>query len=222
METLEQIIELVRKRKSAEATQLQASLSDPVARKLTEWMILRSDDNGASSERYKAFITENPGWPSVIFLRRRGRSALWDDKRDDSAVLSFFNGEQPISAKGRFMLARALLARGDRPSAERLVREAWRSDSFSSDTEDTAFERFGTLLTPATSKCGWICCCIAATTEKPHCVQPSGSAAVMSRWPKHVPRSTGKPPTRRPCSPLFQAICTTIRSPLQQGAMAPA
>jgi soluble lytic murein transglycosylase len=58
METLEQIIELVRKRKSAEATQLQASLSDPVARKLTEWMILRSDDNGASSERYKAFITE--------------------------------------------------------------------------------------------------------------------------------------------------------------------
>lgn len=152
METLEQIIELVRKRKSAEATQLQASLSDPVARKLTEWMILRSDDNGASSERYKAFITENPGWPSVIFLRRRGESALWDDKREDSAVLSFFNGEQPISAKGRFMLARALLARGDRPSAERLVREAWRSDSFSSDTEDTAFERFGTLLTPGDIK----------------------------------------------------------------------
>ncbi len=34
------------------------------------------------------------------------------------------------------MLARALLARGDRPSAERLVREAWRSDVFSSDVED--------------------------------------------------------------------------------------
>jgi soluble lytic murein transglycosylase len=147
MDTLEQIIELVRKKKPADATQLQASLSDPVARKLTEWMILRSDDNGATSDRYKAFITENPSWPSVTFLRRRGEAALWDDKRDDSAVLAFFNGEEPISAKGRFMLARALLARGDKASAERLVREAWRGDLFSSDTEETALERFGSLLT---------------------------------------------------------------------------
>ena len=30
--------------------------SDPVARKLAEWIILRSDDNGASVERYRAFI----------------------------------------------------------------------------------------------------------------------------------------------------------------------
>ncbi|TKT72853.1 lytic transglycosylase domain-containing protein [Afipia massiliensis] len=147
METLEQIIELVRKRKPADATQLQASISDPVARKLSEWMILRSDDNNASSDRYKAFITENPTWPSVTFLRRRGEAALWDDKRDDAAVLAFLGGEQPISGKGRFMLARALLARGDRPGAERLVRAAWRGDSFSSDTEETAFDRFGTLLT---------------------------------------------------------------------------
>ena len=72
---------------------------------------------------------------------------MWDDKRDDSAVLSFFNGEQPISAKGRFVLARALLARGDRATAQRLVREAWHGDYFTRDTEETAFEQFGTLLT---------------------------------------------------------------------------
>lgn len=152
METLEQIIELVRKRKPADATQLQASISDPVARKLSEWMILRSDDNNASSDRYKAFITENPTWPSVTFLRRRGESALWDDKRDDAAVLAFLGGEQPISAKGRFMLARVLLARGDRPGAERLVRTAWRGDAFPSPTEETALERFGSLLTPGDHK----------------------------------------------------------------------
>ncbi|HEX7883765.1 MAG TPA: lytic transglycosylase domain-containing protein, partial [Afipia sp.] len=152
METLEQIIELVRKRKPGDATQLQASLTDPVARKLAEWLVLRSDDNSASSDRYKAFLTENPTWPSQTLLRRRGEAALWDDKRDDSVVLAFLNGEQPISAKGRFMLARALLARGDRPSAERLVREAWRGDPFSSDTEETAFDRFGTLLTPGDIK----------------------------------------------------------------------
>lgn len=151
-ETLEQVIEFVRNRKPLDATQLTASISDPVARKLAEWVILRSDNNGAPSDRYKAFITENPSWPSLSFLRRRGESALWDDKRDDATVLAFFNGEQPISAKGRFMLARALLTRGDRPSAERLVREAWRGDGFSSDTEDTAFAQFGSLLTPGDIK----------------------------------------------------------------------
>ncbi|OJU16859.1 MAG: lytic transglycosylase [Afipia sp. 62-7] len=146
-EVVEQVIELLRGKKSSDATQLAASIGDPVARKLAEWVILRSDDNGASSERYKAFLTENPTWPSQILLRRRGEGALWDDKRDDSAVLSFFNGEQPISAKGRFVLARALLARGDRATAQRLVREAWHGDYFTRDTEETAFEQFGTLLT---------------------------------------------------------------------------
>lgn len=152
METLEQIIELVRKRKPAEATQLQASVSDPVARKLAEWMILRSDDNGAPTERYRDFLAENPTWPSQIYLRKRGESALWDDKRDNATVLAFFSSSQPISPKGRFMLAGALLARGDRQNAARLVREAWRNDSFTSHTEETALERFGSLLTPGDHK----------------------------------------------------------------------
>ena len=36
--------------------------------------ILRSDDNGASVERYRAFMSANPSWPSQTFLRRRARS----------------------------------------------------------------------------------------------------------------------------------------------------
>lgn len=146
-DALEQVIELVRGKKPQDATQLQASIGDPVARKLSEWIILRSDDNGASSERYRAFISENPSWPSQTFLRRRGEAALSDDKRDDATVLAFFGNEQPVSAKGRFVLARALLARGDRHNAERLVREAWRGDSFSGDVEEAALAQFSPLLT---------------------------------------------------------------------------
>lgn len=152
MGTLEQIIELVRKQKALDATQLQTSIADPVARKLAEWIILRSDNNGAPAERYRDFLAGNPTWPSQVYLRKRGESALWDDKRDDATVLAFFAREQPISPKGRFMLAGALLARGDRQSAARLVREAWRNDSFSSYTEETALEKFGSLLTPGDHK----------------------------------------------------------------------
>ncbi len=92
-------------------------------------------------------LAENPTWPSQVFLRRRAEAALWDDKRDDATVLAFFGGEQPTTAKGRFMLARALLNRGDRHSAERYVREAWRTDQFGSDSEEAALTMFGPLLT---------------------------------------------------------------------------
>jgi soluble lytic murein transglycosylase len=151
-DALENVIELVRKHKPADATQTAAAISDPVARKLAEWIILRSDDNGASVERYRAFIATNPSWPSQTFLRRRIEAALWDDRRDDATVWAWFENESPLSAKGKFSLARAMIARGDRANAERLVRDAWRNDSMSEDTESAALDLFGALLTPGDHK----------------------------------------------------------------------
>ncbi|ANW05660.1 lytic transglycosylase domain-containing protein [Bradyrhizobium icense] len=151
-DALENVIALVRKHKPGDATQVQAAISDPVARKLAEWLILRSDNNNASVERYRAFISANPSWPSQTFLRRRIEAALWDDRRDDSTVWSWFENESPISAKGKFALAKAMLARGDRTNAERLVREAWRHDGMSEDTEGNVLDMFGALLTAGDHK----------------------------------------------------------------------
>jgi len=146
VEALENVIELIRGHKPADATQASSTITDPVARKLAEWLILRSDDNGATVERYRAFLAANPSWPSQTFLRRRAEAALWDDKRDDASVLGYFQNETPISAKGKLVLARALLARGDRREAERLVRDAWRGDSMTETLESAALEQFGSLL----------------------------------------------------------------------------
>ena len=152
MEALENVIELVRKHNPGDATQAEAQITDPVARKLAEWVILRSDDNGATVERYRAFLSANPSWPSQNFFRRRLEAALWDDHREDQAVWSWFETESPLTAKGRFSLARVMLARGDRTNAERLVREAWHNDPMSEDTETTALDMFGALLTPGDHK----------------------------------------------------------------------
>jgi soluble lytic murein transglycosylase len=151
-DTLENVMELVRKHKPLDAAQVQSAISDPVAKKLAEWIILRSDDNGAPVERYRAFISSNPSWPSQTFLRRRLEAALWDDRRDDATVWAWFENESPLSAKGKFSLARVMIARGDRANAERLVRDAWRNDSMSEDTENTALDLFGALLTPGDHK----------------------------------------------------------------------
>jgi soluble lytic murein transglycosylase len=151
-DALENVIELVRNHKPSDATAAEAAISDPVARKLAEWIILRSNDNGASVERYRAFVNANPSWPSQTFLRRRGEAALWDDHRDDATAWAWFENESPLSAKGKFALARAMISRGDRANAERLVRDAWRNDAMSEDTESTALDLFGALLTPGDHK----------------------------------------------------------------------
>ena len=145
-QALENVIELLRKRRPDDASQTLATISDPVARKLGEWLVLRSDNNNVTVERYRAFIAANPSWPSQTFLRRRLEAALWDDRREDAAVWSWFENQSPVSAKGRLALAKAMIARGDRANAERLVRQAWRNDAMSEDTEGNVLEMFGPFL----------------------------------------------------------------------------
>ncbi len=77
---------------------------------------------------------------------------LWVENVEPATVRAFFTKEPPLTARGRFALARALIAQGDRAGAQGYVREAWRNDSFGSDLEDDAMEAFGNLITTADHK----------------------------------------------------------------------
>jgi soluble lytic murein transglycosylase len=139
-------IDLARKAKTSEATAIEKTISDPAARKLVEWFILRHPEADANFRRYAAFIADNPGWPSMGFMRKRAEASLWQE-RSDAATVRGFVRDQPISAKGRFALARVLLAEGDRDGAANLVRRSWRSDELSERCEADAMETFRDLLT---------------------------------------------------------------------------
>ncbi len=108
---VKQAIELVRKRKISQATEIERSLRDPMAQKLAEWVILRSEDSGANFDRYVAFIRDNPAWPTLALLRRRAEGTLWQERRDAVTVRRFLDGK-PTSARGRLALARVLLSEG--------------------------------------------------------------------------------------------------------------
>jgi soluble lytic murein transglycosylase len=139
-------IDLARKAKTSEATAVQKTIGDPAGRKLVEWFVLRHPQTNANFSRYAAFIADNPGWPSIGLMRKRAEASLWQE-RSDAATIRNFVGNQPTSAKGRFALARVLLAEGDRDSAGSLVRQSWRSDELSERSEADAFELFRDLLT---------------------------------------------------------------------------
>ncbi len=144
---LKDAVDLARKGKTDDATAARNRIADPVGQTLTEWFILRNSETTANFNRYAAFIAANPDWPSMTLLRKRAEARLWQEKSDPATVHGF-TFDRPLSAKGKFALARVLLAEGDRGRAARLVREAWRSEELSERTEEDAGAAFGDLLTP--------------------------------------------------------------------------
>ena len=143
---VKEAIDLARKAKTEEATDIRNRITDPAAQKLVEWYVLRHPETTATFSRYAAFIAANPEWPSVALLRRRAEARLWQARSDAATVRSVI-GDRPASAKGKLALARVLLAEGDRDGAARLARDAWRSDELSARLETEALDTFRDLLT---------------------------------------------------------------------------
>jgi soluble lytic murein transglycosylase len=142
-----QAIELIRKSKLKDAAALAASISDPVAHKLIEWVLLRSSDSPAGFERYAAFLGADPDWPGAL-LRRRAEARLWQERRDGTTVRRFV-GKEPASSVGRLALARVLMNEGDRDGAAREVRAVWQSAELSAEMESAVLDTFTDMLSRA-------------------------------------------------------------------------
>jgi soluble lytic murein transglycosylase len=142
---LKDAMDLARRAKTNDATDAEKKIADPAAQKLAEWFILRHPDSQALFSRYLTFITDNPEWPGTTLLRRRAESRLWQEK-SDAATVHAFTGDQPLTARGRFALARVLLGEGDREGAQRLVREGYRSGELTERTESDVLDTFRELL----------------------------------------------------------------------------
>src|SRR5476651_412594 len=114
---VKQVIEATRKGNEVVSDVALKSIADPVARKLAEWVILKSDNTKPTFQRYANFINANPSWPHSPLFRRRAENALWNDRLDDGTVRAFFANRPPTTSKGRYVLARALVALGDSNAA---------------------------------------------------------------------------------------------------------
>jgi len=143
---LKDAIDLARKGKTDDATAARDRIADPAGQKLADWFMLRHSESTAPFKRYAAFLAASPDWPSSALLRRRAEARLWQEK-SDAATVHKFTMDRPVSAKGKFALARVLLAEGDTDRATRLVREAWRTEELSERSEEDSYEAFRDLLT---------------------------------------------------------------------------
>ena len=150
---VKRVIEAARKGKEADANAAEASITDPVARKLAEWVILRSDNTNPTFQRYAAFVEANPSWPHAPLFRRRAENALWNDGVDDrtrSRLLcqaAAVNRQRPFHAGAHLARPRRPRRRGGSGApclAQRRMQRRGR--------ETSVLEMFGDMLTAADHK----------------------------------------------------------------------
>src|SRR5262249_12663388 len=128
----------------------KSQISDPVVRKLADWIRLRAGYGEASE--FKKFMHDNPLWPDRPMLTQRFEEALFTQGGNASAIKSHFKDAPPETAVGYAALASADLASGEMEEARKLASKAWREMTLPSTLETGFLERFGKLLTPADHK----------------------------------------------------------------------
>jgi len=138
-------IELYRKGDMTGGDRAKSELTDPVERRLSEWVAVHYGSVGF--DRIAAFTSENSDWPVIATLGRRAEEALLAARRPAAAVRAFFAERPPTSAEGKVALALALKSHGVEEEAKALVRDAWRNHTFGSEFEAKVLELFAGVLT---------------------------------------------------------------------------
>ncbi len=127
---------------------IQASLADPLARRIVTWAMV---DNAASRLGYfdlDAARRDLWGWPRANRRQQATEKSLDSSGVAPSAVIAFFDGKEPETADGAMALASALQQQGRQAEAAALIKHFWRDKVFEADTQARMLARWGSTLTP--------------------------------------------------------------------------
>lgn len=132
------------------AAALTAQIKDPLGRKLVTWYRLRQGFGEAAE--FRAFLDQNPDWPSGEVLRKRMEEVLFLEGGSTDVLTSFFKDGEPQGPAGMAVLASVYLAHGEKEKARELAAKVWREHDLPAKLETGFLSRFGPLLTEADHK----------------------------------------------------------------------
>jgi soluble lytic murein transglycosylase len=121
-------------------------IRDPLAAKLMRWHQATQEGSRDSFEEISAFMLENPDWPSQHLMRQQAEKAM-TPAVPPRRMIDWFERFEPVTAEGRIMFSRALVAVGDREKARDAVRSAWIRSHFPPGREESFLREFGSMLT---------------------------------------------------------------------------
>ena len=144
---LRDAVDAVRSNNMERFAEAKAQITDPVGRKLADWIRLR---NGMGElAEYEAFLKDNPLWPGRSVLTEHLEAALFAGGGSAKEIKKYFAASPPQTGIGYAALAAANLADGNTEEARKLAAKVWREMTIPAGLEAGFLKRFGDLLTPA-------------------------------------------------------------------------
>jgi len=128
----------------------KSKISDPIARKLADWIRLRA--GLGEPEEFRAFLRDNPSWPDRPTITEGFEESLFTYGGSAARIKSYFANAKPETGAGYAALASASLAEGNVAEARKIAAKVWREMSIPPTLENGFLDRFGNLLTPADHK----------------------------------------------------------------------
>lgn len=121
-------------------------------RHILTWAIAVSGQKGVPSYELAEAQRELEGWPGLSALRANSERAVYRENPPAADVLAAFGTTKAETPEGTIILARALVATGDKQLAASRLRDLWTTERLDTDTETKILAEFPDLLTTADHK----------------------------------------------------------------------
>ncbi len=144
---LRDAIEAAKSGDTDRAKSVQATLADPVARRIVDWAMIDSAASRLSFFDLDAGKRDLWGWPRAARRATAAEKALESASMSPQRVVDWFDGKDPTTAEGAMALASAYQSLGRQSDAETLIRRFWREHSFEADVQARMLGRYGQILT---------------------------------------------------------------------------
>ncbi|WP_157959802.1 lytic transglycosylase domain-containing protein [Devosia submarina] len=129
----------------AGALEQASALKSAVERRTIQWAAIHFNAGKVDHNTIKAFMAEVPEFASSdVFRTRLEQSLVWSNLSADEFLTEL--GDQPQTIEGQIVLARALLADGDKAAAQELVRKIWSENFLTRSQEKRVLDSFRSLL----------------------------------------------------------------------------
>ncbi len=126
----------------------QATLADPLARRIVTWAMVDNDATRLGYFDLDAARRDLWGWPRAGRRQQATERALETSSLSPQAVIDFFDGKEPETAEGAMALGSALQSLGRQAEAQTLIRHVWRDKPCEADVQARMLGRWGSILTP--------------------------------------------------------------------------
>lgn len=134
-------------RDSVGAIAIRDTLSrDSVEWRTLTWAIAVSGQVAVPSTELAMAREALAEWPALNDIDANYEQALYRENATSDTVLQAFSQRMPETPEGAIILARAALARGDKPRAARVLSKFWHDKTFTTGLEDKILDEFSGLL----------------------------------------------------------------------------